>query len=112
MGRKILRSKIIPILKERDGNICGICKKEMRSGRVTLDHILPISKGGKNLVSNLQLAHFQCNNMKGDIVDFELTPPARKASEKIKIDHGPIDSKATKKLFSYRKLVMQVLLTD
>ena len=32
----------------------------------TLDHILPVSKGGTNRTSNLQLAHNKCNNEKGD----------------------------------------------
>lgn len=32
----------------------------------TIDHILPISKGGQDVHANIQLAHFECNWRKGD----------------------------------------------
>lgn len=37
----------------------------------TLDHLLPLSKGGKSAMSNLVLACFRCNNEKGDLTETE-----------------------------------------
>jgi 5-methylcytosine-specific restriction endonuclease McrA len=34
--------------------------------RATFDHIIPRSKGGKDTVENLQLAHARCNKIKGN----------------------------------------------
>lgn len=33
---------------------------------MTLDHIIPLSKGGSHTADNLQCAHFMCNSKKGD----------------------------------------------
>jgi len=46
---------------------CGICGKQLPGlKRSTLDHILPLGKGGEDTEENLQLAHWKCNNIKGD----------------------------------------------
>lgn len=57
----------------RDGWKCGICGKKINR-RVkaphptspSLDHIVPMSKGGGHLYSNVQAAHFLCNSQKGN----------------------------------------------
>ncbi|MEO1303442.1 MAG: HNH endonuclease [Pseudomonadota bacterium] len=36
--------------------------------RATIDHIVPISKGGADQLENLQLAHANCNKIKGNRV--------------------------------------------
>jgi 5-methylcytosine-specific restriction endonuclease McrA len=58
---------------ERDNYICGLCNevidREFPSRHpmsVTLDHILPISKGGHHTRANVQAAHFVCNMRKGN----------------------------------------------
>jgi len=33
--------------------------------RATIDHIIPISKGGRDGISNLKLDHARCNKIKG-----------------------------------------------
>ncbi len=52
----------------RDGWTCQICGKPCRrdvNGRhpegATVDHIVPFSKGGNDLKSNVQCAHLRCN---------------------------------------------------
>ena len=53
-------------------SVCGICGHPVNFDKVfpdpwsaTVDHIIPVSKGGDPVdVSNLQLAHLQCNRMK------------------------------------------------
>lgn len=61
---------------ERDGWQCGICRQPVDDTlsypdpkSVSLDHILPISKGGKHAPSNTQCSHLECNLMKRDSVD-------------------------------------------
>jgi 5-methylcytosine-specific restriction endonuclease McrA len=37
----------------------------------SLDHIIPLSKGGTSKVVNLQLTHMKCNTEKGDTVEVD-----------------------------------------
>ena len=46
--------------------ICEICGKFVPMNAFTVDHIIPISKGGTYDMDNLQLAHESCNLMKVD----------------------------------------------
>lgn len=57
----------------RDGWVCGICElavdpteKFPSPGAATLDHVIPISRGGAHTLDNLQCAHFYCNTVKGN----------------------------------------------
>lgn len=49
----------------RDGGLCGICGAPVDQGRFDIDHIVPVSRGGPNLYSNVQVAHPSCNYRKG-----------------------------------------------
>ena len=44
------------------GNICLCCKEKKP---LTLDHIIPLSRGGSNSIDNLQPLCHQCNSRKG-----------------------------------------------
>lgn len=64
-------SRYIPkeeFLKLWAQDVCGICKKSVPDGDKSLDHIIPIARGGRNDVINLQIAHLRCNQMKGDSI--------------------------------------------
>lgn len=56
----------IPIgeLRIRDKDICHICKK-LVTENFTIDHIIPLSRGGTHTWDNVGLAHNRCNNIKG-----------------------------------------------
>lgn len=58
---------------ERDRWICKLCGKKVNKDLpssdpmgATLDHIIPLSKGGLHIRENVQLAHRTCNSLKGD----------------------------------------------
>lgn len=58
---------------ERDDWTCGICRLPVEQGlafpdpgSATLDHVVPMSRGGGHVPANVQLAHFYCNTVKGN----------------------------------------------
>lgn len=58
---------------ERDRWICGICNKKVdillsypHPMSKSLDHIVPLSKGGAHSFENCQTAHLRCNLLKRD----------------------------------------------
>lgn len=58
---------------ERDGWACWLCgvmvdQSVPRTSRMgaTVDHVVPLSKGGSDELENLRLAHWICNNKKSD----------------------------------------------
>jgi 5-methylcytosine-specific restriction endonuclease McrA len=50
---------------ERDGWVCGICGLPVASGEESIDHVVPVSKGGTHEPGNVRLAHRACNNKRG-----------------------------------------------
>ena len=53
--------------------ICQICGKPVNKAEMTIDHIIPLAKGGSNEESNLQPAHEYCNQIKSCNTPQELT---------------------------------------
>lgn len=72
-------------LIKRDENICHICGHEcdktdykyVNDSFITgntypsIDHVKPISKGGKHTWDNVKLAHFRCNSIKSDKLEYK-----------------------------------------
>ena len=46
--------------------ICALCNKWTPASKASLDHIVPISRGGGHTADNVQLAHLKCNQSKGN----------------------------------------------
>jgi len=65
--------KVIPYVGNRDGWKCSICFDKVKSKvysyddkwSPTIDHVIPVSQGGTDDLSNLKLAHMICNAKKG-----------------------------------------------
>src|SRR5204863_3442737 len=51
---------------ERDENTCQYCKKKYDRSELTLDHVIPRSRGGTSTWQNIVLACIRCNMKKGD----------------------------------------------
>ena len=50
----------------RDKNTCQYCNKYHSCGELTIDHIVPRSRGGKNTWTNLVACCKKCNQAKGN----------------------------------------------
>lgn len=51
---------------------CFYCGKKMKERNKTIDHIIPIKKGGSNCFSNLTICCSRCNSIKGGYTIQEL----------------------------------------
>jgi hypothetical protein len=66
-GRPVRLSEI----RERDGHRCHICREPVPSApyphplSASLDHVVPLSRGGIHDPDNVRLAHLKCNVEKG-----------------------------------------------
>lgn len=61
------------VVFERDGFMCRLCDEPLDMAAAsgsplspTLDHVVPISRGGGHVWGNVQAAHFYCNVSKGN----------------------------------------------
>lgn len=66
---------------ERDEWICHLCNelidRHLRGEswwRATLDHVIPLSKGGTHTYDNVKAAHWFCNMEKGDKLTLNVAP--------------------------------------
>ncbi len=50
----------------RDRNTCQFCGRVFPAAELTLDHVVPRSRGGRSSWENLVACCYQCNNCKGD----------------------------------------------
>jgi len=71
--KKASAPNIVARLYYKYDGLCGICKetidltlKHPNRMSLSIDHILPISKGGNNFQNNLQPTHLICNMLKSD----------------------------------------------
>ncbi len=60
----------------RDGHRCQFCGRGDLS--LTLDHVIPVSRGGEDTWENLVCACVACNNRKGDRTPEEAAMPLRR----------------------------------
>ena len=50
----------------RDKYVCQYCAKKFSYGNLTMDHVIPKSKGGHRTWTNIVSACHKCNNKKGN----------------------------------------------
>lgn len=60
---KFIKKQLI----NKNGSVCALCGQPIIDMKdCTIDHIVPVSKGGLTTIDNCQLAHSDCNVKKGD----------------------------------------------
>lgn len=69
-GTKILEQKKIT-------EYCYYCGKKMKERNKTIDHIVPLKKGGSNCFSNLVVCCSRCNSIKAGYTISELIDQLR-----------------------------------
>lgn len=57
---------------KRDGPVCFVCHKDMPLRDRTLEHIIPLIRGGTDDLDNLALTHEKCNSLKANLLMQEL----------------------------------------
>ncbi|MEM9622352.1 MAG: HNH endonuclease [Pseudomonadota bacterium] len=70
-GRVVSMGQTVPPLTNqalfvRDKNTCLYCGKMFRDAELTRDHVLPVSRGGKDSWDNVVAACRRCNHYKGN----------------------------------------------
>jgi 5-methylcytosine-specific restriction endonuclease McrA len=51
--------------------ICYYCEKSLPPNELTMDHIIPVSKGGQSLKNNIVTSCKECNNKKNHQMTYE-----------------------------------------
>lgn len=65
--RAVMSDKLRFQILKRDNYTCQICGRSAKDGaELEVDHIIPISKGGKTVPNNLQTLCKRCNRGKRD----------------------------------------------
>ena len=69
-GRVVSKDQSIPPLTNhalfgRDRSTCLYCGKHLPDGELTRDHVMPVSRGGKDQWDNVVAACRRCNHFKG-----------------------------------------------
>ena len=54
------------ILYQRQGGYCAGCDHHFQSRNLTIDHVVPSSKGGIDDIANFQVLCHACNQLRGD----------------------------------------------
>lgn len=66
------------VLLNKYNGICAHCGEQVNlihdhPKSATIDHVVPLSRGGLDVISNMQLLCYECNQMKGNDLEGELT---------------------------------------
>lgn len=73
--RRELKQKLM-----RRGSTCYWCGKVLEWSTATIEHMIPLSRGGSNHISNCRLACKKCNEERGDKTAFDLLEEEMRAS--------------------------------
>lgn len=60
------RSVYRMLAKQNDGEVpCFVCGRPVSFNEATLEHVVPLSKGGTDDFENLSISHAHCNHRRG-----------------------------------------------
>jgi len=58
-------------LNKLNAGLCHYCGKEFSRSQLTMDHVVPLSRGGKSTKGNVVPACKECNNKKTTVIPVE-----------------------------------------
>lgn len=65
--RQNRRKTIYKMTMKREGSVpCFVCHEHVELKNMSLEHIVPLSKGGTDEMGNLSISHVECNNKRGN----------------------------------------------
>jgi 5-methylcytosine-specific restriction endonuclease McrA len=65
-------------LYRKQRGVCPLCGKSIAFIHSTIDHIIPLARGGTWSRNNLQLTHYDCNQEKGCRTNIEYLEDLKK----------------------------------
>lgn len=78
--RVYIPQKVKDIVFMQSHGKCAICRMPLYKQNSTIDHIIPLSRGGTNDPMNLRAVHPECNRLKGNFLDKEFVNVVRNVS--------------------------------
>ena len=67
--------------RRRSQGICHYCRKRFPPGELTMDHIVPISRGGRSVKGNVVPCCKECNSKKRQLLPLEWDAYMKSLSE-------------------------------
>ena len=64
---RLSRRRRIKRILFKEGHRCHYCNMALTFASATIDHIIPLAKGGSNAIANCIISCYFCNQIKGDI---------------------------------------------
>lgn len=89
--RAHIARKVKHKLAVKSGGICPICGEPMSEEEQTLDHIIPLSRGGTNDESNMRMVHERCNKFKNNLLDDEMYSMTSRIQQRRVFEHPNSD---------------------
>lgn len=65
VNRRPVSSVVARTIRKRDGDLCFFCARLVSVEDESVEHLVPKTCGGPNHISNLFLAHSECNRFAG-----------------------------------------------
>lgn len=93
--RRRARDHEINTIRERDGDLCFVCRQYVRPEDESIEHLVAVTHGGPNHISNKFLAHKSCNSKIGRLsapekISMHMDACLRQIEERLKILYDKI----------------------
>lgn len=64
LAAPVVERVALSVVYARDKGICSLCHERVPRAEASIDHIIPLTKGGEHSYRNVALAHLRCNSSK------------------------------------------------